>query len=148
MTLRILPSTPLLLMLVAACAMPRDVVDTRERTRETLQRAVKLYGQLCSPEELANAQSHLDFANIELYQGSVRRADQHIEIAYENALKALEISRPCGGADRDRDTIPDIVDACPDEPEDFDGDRDTDGCRDIDPYGDEDKDGGDEKKED
>ena len=78
---------PLLLVLLAACAMPREVVDTRERTRETIQRAVRLYGQLCAPEELANAQSHLDFANVELYQGGVRRADQHIKEAYEHALK-------------------------------------------------------------
>jgi outer membrane protein OmpA-like peptidoglycan-associated protein len=33
------------------------------------------------------------------------------------------------------------VDACPTEPEDFDGDADEDGCRDVDPYGDEDGDG-------
>ncbi len=129
------------LALLASCAMPREIVDTRKRTRQTIRRAIDLYGQLCAPEELANAQAKLDFANIELYEGGVRRADQHIKEAYEHALKALEISRPCGGADRDRDTIPDIVDACPDEPEDFDGDRDEDGCRDIDPYGDEDKDG-------
>ncbi|NCG17624.1 MAG: OmpA family protein [Rhodobacterales bacterium] len=64
-----------------------------------------------------------------------------MNFAYDQALKALEISTPCGGVDRDRDTIPDIVDSCPDEPEDFDGDRDNDGCRDIDPYGDEDGDG-------
>ncbi len=35
-------------------------------------------------------------------------------------------------ADRDGDGIPDIVDACPDEPEDFDGFEDEDGCPDPD----------------
>lgn len=35
-------------------------------------------------------------------------------------------------ADRDEDGIPDDADACPDEPEDFDGWQDTDGCPDFD----------------
>ena len=131
----------LLLILAVSCASPRGVLDTREATEETLVEAMGLYARLCAPEELANAQSHLDFANVELYQGGIRRAEEHIQFAYDQALRALEISRPCGGTDRDRDTIADIVDLCPDEPEDFDGDRDRDGCRDIDPYGDEDKDG-------
>lgn len=34
--------------------------------------------------------------------------------------------------DRDGDGIPDHVDACPDEPEDFDGFEDADGCPDLD----------------
>jgi outer membrane protein OmpA-like peptidoglycan-associated protein len=44
---------------------------------------------------------------------------------------------PAGGAaDRDRDGIPDDVDKCPDQPEDFDGYMDTDGCPDADNDGD------------
>ena len=35
-------------------------------------------------------------------------------------------------ADRDGDGIPDIVDRCPDEPEDYDGFQDDDGCPDRD----------------
>jgi outer membrane protein OmpA-like peptidoglycan-associated protein len=38
--------------------------------------------------------------------------------------------------DRDRDGIPDDVDRCPDQPEDFDGYQDTDGCPDPDNDGD------------
>jgi outer membrane protein OmpA-like peptidoglycan-associated protein len=38
--------------------------------------------------------------------------------------------------DRDSDTVPDAQDACPDEPEDLDGDRDSDGCPDLDRDGD------------
>jgi outer membrane protein OmpA-like peptidoglycan-associated protein len=41
-----------------------------------------------------------------------------------------------GGPDRDRDGIPDDVDKCPDQPEDFDGYMDTDGCPDLDNDGD------------
>jgi len=35
-------------------------------------------------------------------------------------------------ADRDGDGIPDVVDRCPDEPEDYDGFQDDDGCPDRD----------------
>ena len=130
-----------LLVIAAGCAMPRGVIDTVGYTETTLAQANKYFARLCAPEELANAESALDFTRVELYQGGIKRAEQHVDFAYEQALEALEISRPCGGVDRDRDTIADIVDLCPDEPEDFDGDQDTDGCRDINPYGDEDGDG-------
>ena len=96
---------------------------------------------LCAPRDLAEAQSNLDFSKIELSEGYPRRAAEHLTIAYDHAVKALEISTPCGGVDTDKDTIADIVDRCPKEPEDFDGDNDEDGCRDIDKYGDEDGDG-------
>jgi hypothetical protein len=43
---------------------------------------------------------------------------------------APPVDRP--GADRDGDGVEDILDACPDEPEDIDGDRDDDGCPDPD----------------
>ena len=36
------------------------------------------------------------------------------------------------GVDRDGDTIEDILDMCPNQPEDIDGDRDDDGCPDPD----------------
>jgi len=121
--------------------VPQGILENVRKTEETLLMAHKVYAPLCAPEELANAESALDFARIEMYQGYAVRADEHLQFAYEQALLALEISTPCGGVDRDRDTIPDIVDMCPEEPEDFDGDRDVDGCRDIDPYGDEDGDG-------
>lgn len=121
--------------------MPRAVQETLDKTEETLVMAHKVYAPLCAPEELALAQSGADFTRIELSQGYVGRAHEHVEEAYTMALAALEKATPCGGVDRDRDTIPDIVDMCPDEPEDFDGDNDEDGCRDIDPYGDQDGDG-------
>lgn len=37
---------------------------------------------------------------------------------------------PAAEADRDRDSIPDICDCCPDEPENFNGIEDEDGCPD------------------
>ena len=61
--------------------------------------------------------------------------------ATTDAQRALEEATPCGTADADKDTIPDVVDQCPEEAEDFDNDRDEDGCQDILPNGDEDNDG-------
>lgn len=130
-----------LIAVVAGCTMPRAVLDTVRKTEETLVMAHRVYAPLCAPMELADAESNLDFTKIELHQGSIRRASEHVTIAYDQAIRSLEIATPCGGVDRDRDTIADIVDRCPDEKEDFDGDRDEDGCRDMNHSGDEDGDG-------
>ena len=128
-------------LLFSGCVVPSAVRDQLQRTSDTIAAAHRVYAPLCAPEDLANAQAHLDFTRIELSQGYVGRAEEHIEQAYAHAITALEVATPCGGVDRDRDTIPDIVDACPEEPEDFDGDNDEDGCRDLDPYADDDGDG-------
>ena len=123
------------------CADPRLVKATLDESQATIVKANLVYGKICAPEELANAQSNVDFTQLEFKQGDVRRAADHATLADEWAKKALEKATPCGTADRDKDTIVDIIDKCPDEPEDFDGVEDEDGCRDIDPNGDEDKDG-------
>jgi len=128
-------------VLLSSCAASLGVMETMRKTEETLIMAHQVYAPLCAPEHLANAESALDFTLVELQQGYPARAEQHADYAYDEALYALEISTPCGGVDRDRDTVPDIVDRCPEEPEDFDGHLDDDGCRDIDPYGDIDGDG-------
>jgi outer membrane protein OmpA-like peptidoglycan-associated protein len=54
---------------------------------------------------------------------------------------AFKTSKECGTKDQDNDAIPDVIDRCPLEKEDRDGDRDFDGCRDIAAYDDEDGDG-------
>jgi outer membrane protein OmpA-like peptidoglycan-associated protein len=126
---------------LGGCVVPRYVAESIDRTDETISQANDVYARLCAPEELAMAQSSVDFARIELLQGNPRRAGEHAEEGYEAAVAALEKARPCGGVDRDADTIADIVDRCPDEKEDLDGVADEDGCRDLDPSGDEDGDG-------
>ena len=130
----------IILLLLAACAEPLRVKETLDRTAQTIAEAHAVYASLCAPEALANAQSHLDFTRIELHQGYLERASEHIDIAYAAAVEALEVATPCGGVDTDGDTIPNIVDACPEEPEDFDGEDDEDGCRDLDPHADDDGD--------
>jgi OOP family OmpA-OmpF porin len=123
------------------CVVSATLKEKVDRAQDTIVAAHKVYGPLCAPVDLANAQSNLDFTRIELSEGNPRRASQHVALAYDHALKALEVSTPCGGVDTDQDTIADIVDRCRTEPEDFDGESDDDGCRDIDAYGDEDGDG-------
>ena len=48
----------------------------------------------CAPRELALAKSHLRFAEVELDQGFVSRANAHLAIAEPNAHAAFDLSRP------------------------------------------------------
>ncbi len=129
-----------LLWFVVACVDPRVVKRTLEDAEDVLVEANRVHARLCAPEPMANAESHVGFTRVEFKQGYVRRAGEHADFALEEARRAVELATPCGTADRDGDTIVDIIDQCPDEPEDFDGVEDEDGCRDIDPNGDEDGD--------
>ncbi len=128
-------------VLAGACTLPQEVQRTLAETQATLLAAHQVHADLCAPEELANAESSVDFVQLELTSGEIRRAGEDVTFAHTMAIAALDKATPCGGPDRDRDTIADIVDQCPDEPEDLDNDRDEDGCRDLDPLGDEDHDG-------
>jgi len=126
---------------LASCVVPSKIVADLDKTEEAVNAAHAVYAPLCAPREIAIAQAHLDFTKIELYEGEPRRAQEHVDRAYEAAVLAVEKATPCGAADTDQDTVVDIVDFCPTEPEDLDGEDDTDGCRDLDPYGDQDGDG-------
>ena len=87
----------------------------------------------CAPRELAVARSQLNFATLELDQGFVSKAQNHLQLAAPNADAALELSPPHYCAERafveapppadpdtDGDGIPDSADACVVEPEDKD----------------------------
>ena len=89
----------------------------------------------CAPRELAMAKSHLRFATLELDQGFLSKASEHLFIAEPNAHAALFLSPPdrCVETlpgDRDGDGYLDPQDGCPDQPENFNGFRDEDGCPD------------------
>jgi len=99
----------------------------------------------CAPRELALAKAHLRFAATDLDQGQSVAAEDHLAIAEPNAHAAFALSpvekctdEPRREGDRDGDGIPDSVDKCPDDRENYNGFEDTDGCPD-DP--DTDKDG-------
>jgi outer membrane protein OmpA-like peptidoglycan-associated protein len=96
----------------------------------------------CAPRELAIAKSHLEFATVELDQGFMLRAQEHLELAEANAHAAYDLSPPqkCaergfvdeppppGDPDTDGDGITDTRDSCVMTPEDKDGYLDEDGC--------------------
>lgn len=109
----------------------RDVVDQAERNG----------AYRCAPRELAIAQANIDFAETELAQGSIQRAEHHFNLAEPNGRAAFRLSpaarcaprgvaieRPPAPGDRDGDGILDPDDRCPDDPEDFDAYEDEDGC--------------------
>ena len=129
------------LLALAACMLPQEIEVQLAETQRVIAAAHRVHADLCAPEELANAESAADFTKLELEAGDVRRAGEDVIFAAAMATAALDKATPCGGVDRDADTIADIIDDCPDQPEDIDGDRDEDGCRDIDSFGDEDHDG-------
>lgn len=114
----------------------------------------------CAPKELAFAEANVDFGLYELTQGNFVKAKRHLLLSERNAKKADRMSdfddcrdqsvaivvdapqqvvvkpvEPKPG-DQDGDGIPDDVDQCPLDPEDFDGFEDEDGCPDLDNDGD------------
>ena len=100
----------------------------------------------CAPRELAMAKSHLKFAEVELDQGFLSKASDHLAIAEPNAHAAYDLSPPEKCAERgfvlppptpddpdtDGDGIVDSRDMCVLEPEDKDGYLDEDGCPELD----------------
>lgn len=118
---------------VSSCASPMELRGRLDNASHLVEAATRAYGTVCAPVELANAQAHLDFSKLELALGNLARADEHLALATQFGQEALDVSMPCGGVDRDRDFVADIVDQCPDEPEDPNGLRDGDGCPDAAP---------------
>jgi outer membrane protein OmpA-like peptidoglycan-associated protein len=95
----------------------------------------------CAPRELAMAQAHTRFADIELSQGFISKAKSHLDIAELNAAAAekqtdptyckdRDIKLPPKVGDRDGDGFLDPEDSCPDDPENYNGFKDGDGCPD------------------
>lgn len=109
--------------------------------RQLTDEAEKNGALVCAPRQLAVARAQLHFAELELDQGFVSKAEAHLTLAELNARAARELS-PEGGClsrpvptpsepgDRDGDGILDEVDACPTQPENYDGFQDDDGCPD------------------
>ena len=129
------------LIVTGACAHAPKLRGQIAGLEKLTEQAERNGAVRCAPRELAMAQSHLKFAKIELEQGFVSKAQQHLFMAEPNAHAANFLSPPqyCAergfveGAvpgDRDGDGYLDPEDACPDEPENFNGFKDEDGCPD------------------
>jgi OmpA-OmpF porin, OOP family len=126
----------------ASCSQVPQMRGQIEGLTQVADQAERNGAMRCAPRELALAKSHLKFASIELDQGFFPRAQDHLQIAEANAHAAYDLSPPqkCSErgfveeppppGDRDGDGIPDNLDKCPDEPENYNGFEDADGCPD------------------
>ncbi len=127
-----------------SCSQVSTMRGDIEGLSQVVERAEKNGAMRCAPRELALARSHLKFAAIEIDQGFFPRAKDHLQIAEANAHAAYDLSPPqkCSErgfveetpppqiGDRDGDGLPDNVDKCPDQPENYNGFEDADGCPD------------------
>ena len=91
---------------------------------------------VCAPTEMAAAESHKAFAELEFAQGGTIRAEEHLRFALENIEDAVTMAEECRPRDKDGDGILDNVDECPKVPESFNGYLDEDGCPERDSDGD------------
>lgn len=132
-----------LTLLGTSCAQGAAVTGRIRGVAATVEDAEKNGAMTCAPRELALAKSHLEFAQIELDQGELENAKEHLAKAEPNAQAALALSPPdrctarefveiASKPDSDSDGIEDSRDQCILEPEDKDGYLDDDGCPDLD----------------
>lgn len=85
------------------CAAPR-ALSARLAEVERLAREGREHGAYrCAPEELALAHAHLEFAHLELAQGDLARAREHLVIADANARAAVRLSAEPSCAQVDAD---------------------------------------------
>jgi outer membrane protein OmpA-like peptidoglycan-associated protein len=127
-----------LLALAASCQKPGPMREYHaEISRGLKVAAVDEYALKCAPRELALAQSHQAFAELEWKEGDSRRAEEHLLLAKENVALAVAKADACRPRDRDKDGVTDEKDKCPDEAEDINNFEDDDGC----PEHDRDRDG-------
>ncbi|MGE5784267.1 MAG: OmpA family protein [Myxococcales bacterium] len=123
--------TASLSLLAPACVDTNVLKGQLENVAKVAANAKLNGADRCAPRELALAESHVHFAQLELAQGFPSTAEKHLMIASPNATAALALSPPdvcILVLDRDDDGIPDSEDKCPDKPENYNGFEDVDGC--------------------
>lgn len=137
----------LLAVLLAGCVPQAMLAQEHQALVGQMEQARA--AQRCAPRELALAESHLAFAQLEFEQGDTHRATEHLAVVRTNLAVALACApKPAAPAapatpvaapvlvDTDGDAVADPYDACPTVPEDLDGFQDVDGCPEIDNDGD------------
>ncbi len=135
-----LPIWAIVVSLVCSCQRGPQLRGQIAGLRDITEQAARNGALRCAPRELATARSELDFAEIELAQGFISKAQHHVFLAESNARSAYALSPPqyCAErgfiepapGDRDGDGYLDSADGCPDKPENFNGFEDEDGCPD------------------
>ena len=133
-----------LVSLASGCSRAAVLQGRADGLRDIVEQAERNGAYRCAPRELAEAQANLDFAEVEIAQGNLDRAEEHLRLAEPNGRAAFRLSPaqrcaprdvaidrpPPAPGDRDGDGILDPDDQCPDDPEDYDGYEDEDGCPD------------------
>jgi outer membrane protein OmpA-like peptidoglycan-associated protein len=143
----------LLLVLVFGVGCAGSLPEVRglhDTLRARIHEAKFLGGISCSPDHLAQAQVAYRFATLEISQGDLARAEDHVRSGLDHANKAVERGIACNDrglavddptkdpwADQDGDGVADAEDSCPYALEDVDEYEDRDGC----PEPDNDRDG-------
>lgn len=138
-----LPSALLVLAVsLGGCAASLPTVrGYHDMLRERIFRA-KAHGAMeCAPEDLARAQIQYRFATLELGQGDLSRATEHLQAGLLHADRALAAGESCPvegvtakdlmadpWSDGDGDAVADETDLCRYRIEDRDGWLDLDGC--------------------
>ena len=139
-----------LVLLISGCAVSLPAVRGHHDTlRQRIHRAKALGAMECAPEQLAAAQVQYRFASLELSQGDLTRAAQHIEVGLADADLAISagVACPAEGVtvkdlladpwpDSDGDAVIGQDEKCPWQIEDRDGYQDHDGCPEPDNDGD------------
>lgn len=127
-------------LLTLGCGRAATLSGRIDGLRDVVEQAERNGAYRCAPRELAIAQSNIDFAETEMAQGNLDRAEHHFALAEPNGRAAFRLSPaarcapeqveapPPAPGDRDGDGLLDPDDECPDDPEDFDGVEDDDGC--------------------
>jgi len=132
--------------LVLGCSAAPKLRGQISGLEKIVEQAERNGAMRCAPRELAVARSNLRFATLELDQGFISKAENHLWKAESNAHAALDMSPPqyCaergfieppiipGDPDTDGDGLTDSVDQCVLDPEDKDSYLDEDGCPEID----------------
>jgi len=78
--------------LVLGCAETQQLHGQVDGLQHVVKQAQDNGAKWCAPRELALAESHLKFAQLELDQGSPSQARHHLWIAEPNALAAVRLS--------------------------------------------------------
>ena len=126
-----------------------QVRGLHDTLRARIHEAKYLGGIACSPDHLAEAQLAYRFAGMEISQGDLARAEEHVRGGLAHADRAVERGIGCSErglpiddttrdpwADQDGDGVADEQDSCPYALEDVDEFEDRDGCPEPDNDGD------------
>lgn len=131
-------------LLLGCGAGLHTVVGHHEALRQRILQAKTMGAMACSPSDLATAQASFRLASLELDQGDLVRAEDHLGRGIDAADRAIRRGTECGVRapsaapdaapedDSDGDAVADAADRCPYELEDRDSFADEDGCPELD----------------